>query len=210
MKFIFDGYDLTLAVVFRRTLLFEYFDHDNQERAELVWQPTQSFFENMARESPKQITCFFGRQFHWPKKKGCSTRYLYATNQQSEVACLGTVFNPAAVRHYQADPRLTEYQLKAFKRRDKTKFSRGQLAHCIIPVEREEIDELALVQAAKKYFQSFAKKTLIPSLANTLICLLSAEKGARLEEEIIAKAKQSATHISNKEQNKKFIEDQMW
>lgn len=204
-KFIFDGYDLSLAVIHRRVWLYEYLNHSNEERVELTWQPTKNFLEDMGIKNPKQIICFYGSQIHYPKKQGCAICYLYVVNSRKEVACIGTVFNATALTHYRKI--LSEREAIVFKKYDAKKIIRGNLPYCVIPSDREIINELVIIESAKKFFSSFSKKSPVAKLTNALICLLSAQKGAELENEILALAKKTATALSSKERLRKFIDD---
>ncbi len=205
MKFIFRGYDLMSAIVARRTLLYEFLNYSNEDRAKLVWKPLQEFLKNMAKTVPKQVVCFFGTQFQFPKEPDCACQCLYAIDQHGGVAYLGTIFNQMAIEHYYA--RLSERYAKEI---DKDKVSRGRLLHCIIPTQKEIIDEAVVIESAKKFFASFPKRSKIPSLARVLVCLLSAEKGAELEREILTQARFTAKPVSKKEKLKKFMEDMVW
>src|SRR3989338_7786955 len=91
MKTLFDGYDLTLAIVARLTLVDEFSKHNNEDRAKLIWKPTQAFLESMAHHDPQQINCFFGNQFRFPKEPGCACQCLYVINHRNEDAYVGTI-----------------------------------------------------------------------------------------------------------------------
>ncbi|OGN13657.1 MAG: hypothetical protein A3D48_04145 [Candidatus Yanofskybacteria bacterium RIFCSPHIGHO2_02_FULL_43_17] len=205
MKFIFDGYDLMPAIVARRTLLYEFSNYSNKDRANLVGNPLQEDLKNMAKVVPKQVVCFFGKQFQFPKEPKCACQCLYVINQHDSVIYLGTIFNQMAIEHYQA--RLPANYAKEL---DVQKVSRGRLLDYVIPISKEKIDELVIIEAAKKFFASFPKKTKIPDLGKVPICLLSAEKGEKLNGEILKQAKLTAKSVSKKEKLKKYIEDMVW
>ncbi len=202
MKFLFDNRDLTFAVTALRVLLFEYFNHNNQDRAKLVWEPTRQFFEEMARRKPRQVTCFFGKPFRFPKESGCLCQRLYATNSHSQVAYIGTVFNHIAIVHYR--DRLRDAGLGELSA---TSITRGRCHHCVIPAQTENIDEDGLIGAVKTFFASFLKRTSIPSLARRPVGFLSADKGEEIENEILRLAQQTAKPVSRKERMKKFLDD---
>ena len=205
MQHLFNGYDLTLAVTAKRILLYE--THSNEERAALIWKPTQEFFQSLAKQGPKQTIYFFGKQFQFPKKQNCICQNVYAANQANQVAYLGTLFNKYAIYHDRA--RMKGRSSNALKKIGMEKIVRDRF-FCIVPANTKDIDEKSIITAIKKYLKCFSDATLIPLLAESTICLLSAEKGELLNKQIIMEAKRVAKPASKEEKIEKFKEDEIY
>ncbi|MSR78918.1 MAG: hypothetical protein EXS59_02110 [Candidatus Taylorbacteria bacterium] len=205
MRYTFEQWDITLAVIARRTSLHEFSAHSNEDRSKIIWEPTQIFLEGMAKDRPKQILCFFGSKFQFPDFPDCVCQNLYIVNCNKQVAYIGTVFNPLALKMYKT--RLLESDAKFLSR---TKISRGRLLYCVIPTPKNQIDDLVVFESIRKYFGTYPAKTMIPYLSNTLICLLSQKAGEKIDDEIMKLAKQTAKTVSEKVEIQKYNEDKLW
>lgn len=205
--FLFNGYDLTLPVVARRTLLCE--DHNNQERRELVWMPTQDFLEKLAEDSPDEITFFIGDAYQYPEESSdarCAN--LYAVNRKKETAYIGTVFNHQAI----IDDRdielrrledLSPKRAKQFAERGLEVIVRDRF-YCIIPALSMEFDQEVLNGSVQRYLATF-----IPKLKDAAIKWLPAKEGALLDCQVWQEAKRTAVKLPAREWLRKVEEDEI-
>ena len=186
MDITFEKCDLSFAIQARKIMLYEKWKN-NERLDKFVWRPTQEFLENMAKSVPKQIICFFGKEYNFPNQSGCKCSNIFIVNELKKVAYLGTVFNKTAIAIDSAqlmslDPNLAKkYHCKVSR----------TPTHYVIPSSKEHIDEKVIIKSIKKLLRSY-KGEQIPLLARATVALLSRDKGAELEKQIIAKAKQLA------------------
>ena len=191
MRLTFDVYDLSFAVLVLKEMLYTKVESEdyNERLKEYVWNPTRAFFKNLAESSPRQIICFFGKQFRFPNKNGCRCRNVFIVNQRIEVAYLGTIFNKKA---FDADRESMSPDDRKMLEKHPLKVSRDA-TYYVIPTDTDDIDELVVIKSVQKYFSSYKKNSFaIASLADVTINLLSEAKGALLDEKIRKKAKQLA------------------
>lgn len=197
MKYIVGGYDVGFAVSVLKELLYtEVKSEDYNERLkESVWDKTLAFLQDFASSSPRQMTCFFGKQFRFPNHNGCKCRNIFIVNQQGGAAYLGTVFNLKAVATLE---KLVTSQDWELLEKNPGKIIRG-VAYQVIPSDSDEIDETIVIKSVGKYMASYqsapnepAIAALVKLVASGNIGLLSAEKGAMFDERIRKKAKKLA------------------
>lgn len=186
MNNLSNEYLLNFAIQVRRIMGYEKWK-GNEHLREHVWKPTQAFLQDFADSSPTQIVCFFGKQFIFPNQVGCACQHIFIVNHHKEVAYLGTIFNKKAVT---ADRSRMPDKQRKLTQSHPNKVSRDSACY-VIPSNEEEIDERVVISSIKKYLLSY-KKTSIPSLAITTICLLSKEEGETLDKKIHQEAKRLA------------------
>lgn len=191
MKTIFDEYDFSFAVQIRSIMLYEKWE-DNEERKKKVWDPTRKFLEEFAKSNPQQIICFFGREFKFPNKANCLCKNIFISNHLHQVAYLCTVLNRTAAISYYTNVvgiKGCPKDLCALK------IARDQVYY-LVPSNKEDIDEVEVIQAIKRYLQSY--KGAVPKLAKATTCLLSPELGELLDDNIRQLAKKQARSKNNK------------
>lgn len=185
----FWGYDASFAIKVRKHMLYvPPEDEDYNELLDkIVWQPTKKFLLKLAEVKPKQVVCFFGGQFRFPRQHGALCSNLFIVNGEKEVAYLGTVFNRVAMKAYHQQ---LERDGIALTRRHGWYMIRDIMC-LVIPSDRREIDEVTVIEAIQNALRSY-RRTLIPELAEATIALLSQERGIALDEAIRQEAKRQA------------------
>lgn len=186
MKNFHREYDLTLAIVALHFLWHHDYESDEEQSLCLsgfVWKPQERFLFSIAKHHPKQVNCFFGPQRRFPEKLGAACQNIYAVNNRSQVAYLGTVFSPKAI--IKDRQRMKQEDQKFLKRFALDKIVRDK-CFCIIPSGTDVINESTLIKAVKKLFKSFETSPIpeIAQLAKADIALFSSEKGEKIEREI--------------------------
>lgn len=184
--------------------------HTNEELQKLVFCRIRKFLDRLALKTPKQIVCFFGKLFNFPKKTGCLCQDIYLFNEKWEAIYLGTVFNKKAIEWYPIvfSGLFSKEEMKKWKTGKQKKIIKGAPhSEIIIRSETEKIDDNILIDALKKYFQRFERTK--SRLAKSLVCWLSSELGEKLDEKIRQKAKQTAKKISGEEFRRKFGEEEL-
>ncbi len=207
MSIIINDYDVTLAVIASRTLLLEV--HTNEERAALVWEPTQDFLDTLAITTPNELACFASEPYQFPQNSTGRCLNLYLVNDQKEIAMLGTLFTKQAA----ADDRAAEIdrlniiapdQAELLIQRDHTTIIRDRY-FCKIPMQGEKIDEVEITEATRRYLCTFAS-----SLADLPISWLPIETGAELDKKIWREAQRTAEPSSQEDRFRSIMNDELW
>jgi len=204
MSFIFQGYDLTLAVIAKRALSFE--THDDKGREIFAWEPAQKFLGEMTLHHPKQITCFFGKPYRMPNDLQGLCVNLYVANAYKGVIYIGTVFCKYGFTDY-CNRRIEYFKemliLLKFKKVKEVTKTRKEIkkwnlliknpkvfrdpCFCFIPIEKEEINDCNIIAGARAYLAEF-----MPKLDPRTIYLLSAKTGELLDSVIRQEAERTA------------------
>lgn len=190
MNLDFDIERFSLAIDARKIMLYEQRTTSeaelNQRINEKVAEPTRKFLEALAQSNPGQIVCFASKPFNFEKAEGCTCQDIYLFGALNHAAYLGTVFNKKAVatlvkqlpREEQDDFKLRRTIVRRFH------------TFYVIPLTTNEVNDVQLLKAVKRYLQSCSEP--VQNLAKATICFLSSEKGAELDWAICREAKRRA------------------
>lgn len=191
MALVFLGFDIEPAVIAQRCLVHE--AHILAEIYDLVWTPTAEILDQLSRVMPPSLTCFAGKQYAPDKTKGALRDvYLMLPNRDKSV-----IYLLSAVTRFQAESSWRSNIRRAQLNRQKDTVAllkqRGPMSivrdsfMCSVPVDTEELDEVALQAAIRSYL-----RTLEPDLAALSLGWLPHDTALELEARIQDEARQLA------------------
>ena len=168
-------YDIDLLVEWHR--LFDCEAGTPEERACLIWEPTQALLRHLANDHPTALRCAHDPVINSNDPRG-EQADVYLVAPGNVVACLGKVLNRAASRENWREflalnsdsPRI----VKLLRRRGPRSVIRSIMG-CHIPVDRSHLDRPALADGVRRYMS-----VCMPPLADLPVEWLSDNEGGRL------------------------------
>lgn len=184
-----DDLDFSLAINAWKTLWLE--AHNNQSRAERVWQPTQHLLDKLVSNAASSLTCFAGKYYMFPADSDGVAVNLFFLGANNEVAYFGTMFDNTA---YHLDKTSEANRLLLINPNFAQKLTGITLgtivrdAHfCKIPVDSDLQDVATATSAVRRYLAVRA-----PIIAGCAIHWLAHEQGIRFENHIRKEAERTA------------------
>jgi len=199
--FTYLGYNLRLSVQARRVLLFE--AHTHTELKQLVWDEQANFFEELAKQRPKALTCLRAERHRNRHFKGYSTHVDIVNPVSQETMYLGTVVSKSRAEGIyrfllsEFPPNMAE----AIKAHGSMAIVRWWYM-ASIPVNNLTLNQLSVEQGIQKYVALFA-----PKLAGLPIEWLPTRKQLLLELFITERARSTAKSQSEGERVNTFGSD---
>ena len=168
-------YDIDLLVEWHR--LFDCEAGTPEERARLIWEPTQALLRRLAADHPTALRCAHDPVVDSKDSRGARAD-IYIVTPGNVVACLGTVLNRVASQAnckdfldlYSDSPGM----VRRLRRRGPRAIIRSVMG-CHIPVDTNYLDRPALADGVRRYMSVF-----MPALVDLPVEWLSDNEGGRL------------------------------
>jgi len=198
--------DLNLAVVAWKTLWLE--ARTNQERFDLIWQPTQQLLDELSANPPPTLTCFAGKHYMFPGDSDGMAVKLFFIGGNNRVAYLSTLVDPVAneidrQREIQRLSLINSQMALQLANASRQAIIRDAVG-CRIPTDSDELDTSTATQAITRYLALRA-----PVLAQCAIVWLPHKHGITLCKHIRIEAEKTAHYPTRKEQLLATAQDEL-